>query len=141
METNSIITEANIIWTLWTAMWNGDLDKADSIIENGFDLNLLSNKLVEPKDINNSKKVKEWVNGIRNLFETLKYQTLAGPFVDVQQQALCCHWKATGVFCGKTEYPNDIAGNTFLIEGTDILKFSKGKIQECWTQSNIVNRD
>lgn len=140
METVDIITQANEIWNLWTKMWNGDLDKAGLIIEDGFYLNLLSDKYVKPKEVNNVRKVKEWVTIIRNKFQTLKYATLAGPFVDEKQSVLCCHWKATGIFSGNTDIPTDVPGACFLIEGTDILKFRKGKIYECWTQSGLVTR-
>lgn len=140
MKTKNITAEAHAIWNLWKEMWNGDLEKANLIIEDGFFPNLLSNKMVIPEAINSAQKVQEWVKLVRCLFQTLEYETLAGPFVDEQQKVLCCHWKATGIFSGKTDYPSDVAGNGFLIEGTDILKFKDGKIYKCWTQSDVVTR-
>jgi hypothetical protein len=138
---NEIISEANNIWDAWTLMWNGDLPQAEKIIETGFYPNLISDKYVTSKEINNAKKVKGWVSIIRSKFQTLTYETLAGPFTDIKQKTLCCHWKATGIFSGNSDIPTDAAGNKFLIEGTDILKFRNGKIYECWTQSNLVTRN
>ena len=141
METVDIIMQANEIWDLWSQMWNGNLDKADLIVEDGFYPNLLSDQPVKAIEVNNPEKVKEWVTIIRNKFQTLKYETLAGPFVDEKQSVLCCHWKATGIFSGNTDIPVDIPGTSFLIEGTDIIKFREGKIYECWTQSGLVTRN
>jgi hypothetical protein len=140
METANIIAQANEIWALWSQMWNGDVDKAELIIEAGFYPNLLSHKYVNNSEVNNAQRVKEWVTLIRNKFKALKYETLAGPFIDEKQGALCCHWKATGIFSGNSDIPIDIPGTSFLIEGTDILKFRRGKIYECWTQSGLVTR-
>ncbi|WP_447641947.1 MULTISPECIES: hypothetical protein [Chitinophagaceae] len=134
----TIRQEAIIIFKAWTDMWNGELDKADLIIENGFRPHLLIDKYGKEDEINNAEKVKDWVKAIRGSFKSLTYAQLAGPFTDETESVTCFHWKATGVFAGKTGLPIDIPGKDFLIEGTDILKFWNGKIYECWTQSGVV---
>ena len=138
MHEQGIISAANKIWQHWTLMWNGDLPKADPLIEDGFCLHLTSTKNAIAEEINNAGKVKEFVIATRAKFQTIVYETLAGPFIDTRQKTLCCHWKAMGIYSGNSGMPTDIAGTGFLIEGTDILKFNNGKIYECWTQSNPV---
>ncbi|SHM13429.1 hypothetical protein [Mucilaginibacter sp. OK098] len=126
----------NHIWESWASMWNGDLSITKNIIAEGLKVHLTAAARYDPNNIVDGSGVKEMVSSIRNKYRYLKYKTLAGPFVDVQQQVVTAHWEAQIVFDGRSELPNDIAGETFTIVGTDILKFKDNKIYEFWTMNN-----
>jgi hypothetical protein len=137
------VAMGNKLWNGWTLMWNGQVSEAQTIIADGFYAHLTKDQLADPAQLRDATAVMAWVGRIRGLYQELvySYATDAGPFIDVHQQVISCHWQARGIYAGRTNAPLDMTGKAFQIVGNDILKFRDGKICECWTISKHVPVD
>lgn len=75
---------------------------------------------------------------VRDAFHELRYETNLSVLVD--GDALAARWFARGVYAGRTGLPHDVAGQPFRLIGTDVLRVEGGRIRECWTLSNPLER-
>lgn len=124
------------IWDFWADMWNGNLTLAEIIISKGFRLHI-PNSASDAKTLYSSDDVKQLVSQIRGKYAKLHYYTVAGPFIDVNQQVVSAHWEATATPHKLHELFHNMPDKLIKIEGTDILKFRDNKIFECWTMNNL----
>jgi hypothetical protein len=130
MTTQTQRQAANRLWQDWAALWNGELERAASLIAEGFTAHLTGDAAVPPQPICDAASVAQWVAFIRARRSRLSYATLLGPIVD--GELLVGHWHAEGLAVPA----EGGAPQPFVRVGTDILRFRDGRLVECWTMNN-----
>ena len=118
-----MMNNAKEIYAAWTAMWNGDLARADEILTADFRAYLTADSTKPPAPVRDIASAKAWISTIRAKAH-LHYEIVLGPFRDGDM--ISAYWRVTAT----------IGDRSTVKVGTDFLKIRDGKISDCWTMNN-----
>lgn len=106
-------------------MWNGETERARTLVAPRFVLHLPTPSLVDPTTIDNPLAFERWIVAHRARFQRLVFRTGCGPFVD----------ETDGIVAGPCCAEASMDGAPRVVVGMDTIAFRDGKVTEYWTLS------
>ncbi len=124
------------LWTSWTALWNGHLALADTIIAPGFTAHFAPMG-PSPTEVRGAQGIKHWIGSFLTAFSDARFATVVGPVIDGDH--IAGRWLFTGTYQGG--FPGaapTAAGRRVEFAGMDLLRIEQGKLAEYWLCADVL---
>ena len=121
----------------WLALWNGDLDVADTIISEANRVHAVMFGGGDGSAVTGVSGIKDFVAQMRSLMSDLVFSVEVGPIVDGGH--LVVRWVANGHYGGGLPGAGAPVGTGVTFHGTDILRVSDGTIVEYWMNADTLD--
>jgi len=98
------------------------------VVDQHVDSNLKSHDPSNPQDIRGSEGLKQFISQLHRAFPDLKYKVEG---LSAEEDTVTCRWSVSGTHRGEM-FNQPASGKRINITGTDVLRFSNGKVVEVW---------
>ena len=118
--------ELATIWTEWTALWNGDLSRADRLIAPDITLHLTPIGGGDVASLASPGGMARWIGGLHQAFVPLTFAEQVAPLF--QGDMIAGRWLATGRYTGGFPGAKAQPRTPISFAGADFLRIAEGKI-------------
>lgn len=121
----------------WVALWNGDLDIAETIISEDNRVHAATFDGGDGSAVGGVSGMKDFVGQLRSLMPDLVFSVEVGPLVD--DDHLVLRWIATGRYGGGLPGASAPVGTEVAFHGTDILRMADNQVVEYWLNADTLD--
>lgn len=128
---------SNDLWESWSALWNGNLSIADTLIAPNFVAHFAPAG-ASPSEVRGPDALKQWIGGSVAAFSDSSFTTVVGPLAD--KDMVAGRWLFRGTYAGGIPGASpDAVGTHVEYAGMDMLRVEAGKIVEYWLCADILH--
>jgi predicted ester cyclase len=131
-----LLMDARILWERWIALWNGELEAAEAIIDAEFVVHRQPPPRV-PHDLHGRDALVAWIDQTRSLFDGWHLTVEVGPIVD--GELVAGRWRADGAYRGGIPGATATPGTPIRFHGNDIWRAEDGRIREYWLSDDLLD--
>ncbi|RDG29904.1 hypothetical protein DVH02_34595 [Streptomyces corynorhini] len=121
----------------WLRLWNGDYDKAQSIVSPDIRVHAAMMDGSDSSSIRGAEGMVAWISQTRAAFPDMRFSEEVRPLVDGTYASV--RWTVTGTYAGGFPGAKAEPGTVVTFTGTDTLRMKDGKFVEYWLNSDMLD--
>jgi predicted ester cyclase len=128
--------DAELLWSRWIGLWNGDLDAVDTAVHPEFAFHRIPPPRL-PAELGGRGALLDWIGQTRSLFDDLRFTVEVGPIID--GDLVAGRWIAEGLYRGGVPGSTAPAGTRVRFHGNDVWRAEEGLIREYWLSDDLLD--